>query len=98
MALRVERIPTLADNYQLTVDHPPIIVADPQAASKDLLLPLASTAAGLVFIVVNIADAPENIVVKDSTDTTTIATVAQTESVVLVCDGVSWYGLVGANT
>lgn len=80
-----------ADNYVVTVDHPTYMSLDANGAAKDVLLPLASTARNLVFIISNSSAAAFAIVVKDSTDTTTFVSIAQNGLALLVCDGVRWY-------
>lgn len=91
-------IETLGGQRALANDEPVLQVLDPGGAARDVLLPVETDSKGLVYIIVNAADAAENLVVKEDSDTTTIATVAQAESAILACDGVTWRSLVGGVT
>ena len=89
---------TLAGEYTLDVDSPTVQVLDPGGASRDVLLPAEADAENLIFVIFNAADASENLVVKEDSDTTTIVTIAQNEGAILHCNGTDWKGIVGANT
>lgn len=93
-------IATLAGTYTLTTLSTPMQVLDPGGGAKDVFLPDAAEMEGSVFLVINSADGAENLVVKsgDATSSTTISTVAQAESALVVSDGVSWHGLIGGQT
>lgn len=82
----------IADNYQLTANHGTLLLLDPNGGNKDVLLPAEASSEGLSFIILNIADAAENLVVKEDSDTTTILTVAQSGAGLFYCDGTTWYG------
>lgn len=84
---------TLAANKTLTITHEQIQYYDPGGASRNVLLPAEASSAGLFFIIVNTADAAENLTVKEDSDTTTIGIVARYESRVFVCDGTDWKSL-----
>lgn len=60
---------------------------DPAGAARDVTLPALES--GLVFHIVNSADAAENLVVKNAAGTT-IVTISQNESVILVSDASAW--------
>lgn len=59
-------------------------------ATEDLLLPPEAGSAGEVLFIVNTGG--EDIVVKEDSDTTTIATISTTECGLFTCDGTSWKG------
>ena len=90
-------IEAITDNYQLTVNHPTLLFLDPNGGAKDVLLPAEASSAGLTFLIVNDADASENLVVKEDSDTTTILTIGQGAAGILWCDGTDWHGF-GLNT
>lgn len=83
-----------ADNYQIDIDQPPVLWIDPNG-SKDVLLPAEANSKFAVFVIINTADAAENLTVKEDSDTTTITVVGQNEIGVYFCDGVSWRGFTG---
>lgn len=63
-------------------------------ATEDLLLPAEATSSGVVIDVYNTGG--ESIVVKEDSDTTTIATVATTKSARFACNGTTWFAILGA--
>ena len=67
---------------------------DPSGASRTVALPPEQE--GMLYMVVNTADAAEDLIVKEDSGTTTIATVAQNEMALLACDGTTWRGIVGS--
>lgn len=76
----------------LTVDktYPNIIKVDPGGANRDVTLDAESDAyEDLVRIIVNAADAAENLVCKDA-DGNTIATINQNEAALLVMKSNAW--------
>lgn len=89
---------TIADNFAITVKHPPLLILDPDGGAKDVLLPKEADSKGLVYVIVNGADAAEAITVKDDADAVTVGTLAQGKIGLFVCDGVNWYGLVDTDT
>jgi hypothetical protein len=70
---------------------------DPGGAHRDVTLPAEADATGYRYYIFNTANAAENLVVKDDGGST-ILTIAQNESGIVVCNGTVWKGLVGANT
>ena len=70
---------------------------DPGGSNRDVTLPAEADATGYRYYIFNTADNDENLVVKDDGGST-ILTVAQNESGLVVCNGTVWKGLVGANT
>lgn len=77
-------------DYPIGQNFPPLLYLDPNGGAKDVLLPAEAGAKDQVFIVVNTADAAENIVLKDDSDTTTIATLNQGDTCMVHCDGTQW--------
>ena len=82
------------NDQALNVNMPPVLLIDPAGGAKDILLPAEADSEGLMFFIVNTADASENLVVKEDSDTTTIGTVAQNTSGLFHCDGTTWRRLV----
>jgi len=88
----------VTDNYQLTVDHPLFMWLDPNGGNKDVRLPLATEngAEGLMFYIINDADAAENLVIKNSAETETVLTIGQGNIGILFNDGAGATGWIGA--
>ena len=91
------QVRTLAGNVTLVADSPTAQVMDPGGSARTVTLPAEADSEGLVFLIINSADAAEVITVEDD-GTTTQATIAQDEAALLFCDGTSWHSLVGPNT
>lgn len=66
---------------------------DPGGASRTVLLPAESD--GDWMIVINTADAAENLTFKDDSNTNTILVTGQNEIGFLFCDGTAWRGVTG---
>ncbi len=81
---------TLSGDLTVTVKHPMILKLDPGGAARDVTLEAEAGCPGRVRWIVNAADAAENLVVKDDSGVTTIATINQNESAVVYCDGTAW--------
>jgi len=87
---------TLAAAMTIDRDSPPMINLDPGGAGRNVTLPTEED--GLVFLINNIADAAEDITVKNPA-TTTIGTISQNEAGLAICAGGVWYlRLVGTTT
>lgn len=69
---------------------------DPGGATRELRLP--AEARGLTLVIVNTADAAEDLTVKEDSGTTTIGTISQNEMALLVCNGTTWFIGVGTTT
>ena len=69
-----------------------ILYVDPNSggATEDLLLPPEADADGLMLIINNTGG--EGIVVKDDSDTATIATIDTAQVAIVWCDGTAWGG------
>lgn len=89
-------IQTLAAGKTLDDEDAPLQVLDPGGAGRTILLPPEER--GLTFVIVNTADALEDLTVQEDSGTTTIGTVSQNEAALFVCDGTTWHALVGTNT
>lgn len=90
-------VDTLAGNINLDADSPTMQVLDPGGAGRTITLPAEADSDGLCFIIVNTADAPEDLTVNDDA-AGGVVTVSQNEMAVVVCDGAAWHGMVGGIT
>lgn len=77
----------LTGNLTLTDKSSQWLGLDPGGANRDVTLPQLED--GLVFYIVNNADAAENLVVKNAA-AATIATLNQNEAAWFACDGSAW--------
>lgn len=73
-------------------------VFDPGGTARTVTLPAEAAADDMILMIANEADAAEDITVKEDAGSTTIVTISQNERALLWCDGVTWYGFVGAKT
>ena len=92
-------VETLGANRVITVDEVNRyngFAFDP-AGARDLTLPATAECAGVVLFISNQADAAEVITIKYAAGTA-ICTPTQNEAAIVWCDGVTWYGLVGAQS
>ncbi len=86
---------TLAGNLVLGALSEPLQILDPGGASRNVDLPPEADSVDLMFIIVNIADAVENLVVRNDA-AATIATVdgsaggTANQTGIFHCDGVTW--------
>ena len=88
---------TLAANKTLTATSEIVQFLDPGGAGRDVTLPAEASSTGRLFIIVNTADAAEVLTVKNDNGDT-ICTPTQNEAAILVCNGTTWAGCVGANS
>jgi len=91
---------TLAGNRTITaleVQQYNAFAFDPGGAGRNVVLPAVASSAGLVLYIANTADAPEILTVQNA-GAATIVTPTQAEAAIVWCDGVSWFGLVGASS
>jgi len=70
---------------------------DPGGAARNVDLPAEETSEGVFLFISNQADAAEVITVRNDAGAT-IVTPTQAEAAMLWCDGVTWFGLVGASS
>ena len=85
---------TMSGNETLVKQSPPMMFLDP-AAARNLTLPAEANSDGLTFIIVNTANAAEDITVLDDA-AATVCVIGQNEMGMLVCDGATWRGMVTA--
>lgn len=78
---------TLAGNLTLTKRSSQFLRLDPGGSARDVTLPAAED--GLWFQVLNLADAAENLVVKDAAGNT-VVTISQNERATVRCEGTTW--------
>ena len=69
-----------------------ILYVDPGGNTETLLLPPEADMTGALLLIVNTADAAEDVTVKDDADNDTIVTVSQNEIGFCCCDGSTWRG------
>lgn len=63
---------------------------DPGGSNRDVTLEAVGVSSGMERLIVNIADAAENLVVKNAGGST-IGTINQNEEGTFYCDGSAWY-------
>jgi len=75
----------------LTVDdtYPSMLGLDPGGTHRDVTLDAEATADGMLRLIVNKANAAENLVIKDDAGAT-IATANQDEAALVHCNGTAW--------
>lgn len=87
----------LAAARTLTAEDAQFMAFDPDGAHRNVILPVEGESLGDWFAIRNDADAAENLVVRNSADDTTIATVAQGQWAWFVCDGTDWSAFLTSN-
>jgi hypothetical protein len=70
---------------------------DPGGAGRNVDLPAVASSAGVILMISNIADAAEILTIRNAA-AATIVTPTQNEACLVWCDGVRWYGFVGAQS
>ena len=90
-------VATLAGNLTVDKSFPPLLVLDPGGAARTVTLPAEADSEGLVFLIVNTADAAEALTIEDDA-AGSVGSIAQNEMGLAVCDGTAWHLMVGANT
>lgn len=81
---------TLSGNLTLDASYGTIFKLDPGGSSRDVLLPAEVDYRGCEVLIINAADAAENLVIKDDSGTTALVTINQNEAARLFCDGTTW--------
>lgn len=79
---------TASGNVTLTTDSAHVQRIDPGGSARDVTLPTG--AAGMWYLIVNTADAAENLVVKAAGGTPTVVTLNQNEAALVVHNGTAW--------
>ena len=79
----------LSANKTLSISDPKVQFLDPGGAGRDVTLPAEASSKGIIFWIVNTADAAEDLTVKDDGGTT-IGTVSQNQAKWFICDGNNW--------
>lgn len=82
---------TLAGAHTLDKKSATLQFIDPGGAARTITLPAEADSDGLVFIVMNTADALEILTIQDDTPAT-VVTPTQNEMAIVVCDGTTWRG------
>lgn len=80
---------TLSGTDTLTAQHRPIQRLDPGGSARNVDLPAEATSKDMWFLIVNAADAAENLTIRDD-GANTIATANQNEGALVWCDGTTW--------
>lgn len=89
-------IQTLTGATTLDRDMGFLAFLDPGGATRVVTLPTAEL--GLMFFIINTADAAEDLTIKNAA-ATTLGTISQNEGALIVCDGTNWYvTMVGTTT
>lgn len=91
---------TLSGNRTLTFDEIERYQAfafDPGGSGRTITLPAESASKGAYLFIANTASGAQVLTVQDD-GTNTIVTPTQAEAAFVWCDGVSWYGMVGASS
>lgn len=82
-------VETLTGNKTLAVSDKICQKLDPGGSARDVTLPAEAAGESLGYIITNAADGAENLVVKNDGGST-IVTISQNESAMVVCDGTTW--------
>jgi hypothetical protein len=84
----------LAGNHEITPQSAQFQLLDPGGSSRAVMLPAEGAAQGLFFVIKNMANAAEDLTVKNDNGDT-IDTLGRNVFGVFVCDGSSWTSAVG---
>lgn len=91
---------TLAGGRVITaveVERYQAMAFDPGGAGRNVDLPAEESSTGVLLMISNTADAAEVLTIRNDAGGT-IVTPTQNEAALVWCDGVRWYGLVGAQS
>lgn len=91
---------TLSGNRTIThdeIERYNAMAFDPGGGGRNVDLPPEEICAGVYLYISNIADAAEVLTIRDDAGAT-IVTPSQGEAAMVWCDGVRWYGMVGAQS
>lgn len=91
------KVQTLTGTYQVLDNDPDYLALDPGGAARNVDLPAATAANnGRMFVIVNTADAAEAITVRAFGGGSTIVTLAQFTSALVMNMGGTWRAVKGA--
>ena len=86
----------LSGQITVVVEHPPVLLLDPDGSPRDVLLPAEADSKGLLFYIFNTAGGqPEILSIKEDSDTIVILALDQNEVGLVHCDGTTWRGFSG---
>lgn len=88
----------LSATKTLVVDDPPVQLLDPNAATQKVLLPAEADSEGLMFLIGSLGDGTQDLLVKEDSDTTLIATITTASMGILFCDGTTWFAFAATAT
>ncbi len=83
----------LAGNITIGKEYPPVLILDPNNATRDVTLPAEADSEGLTFYILNDGAGSEILVIKDDGGST-IITLDFPDNGWVHCDGVKWRGIV----
>lgn len=81
---------TLSAARTLDANDAQFLGLDPGGAHRNVILPVEGASEGDWFVIRNDAGAAENLVLRNSADDATIATVGQGTWAMVVCNGTAW--------
>lgn len=88
---------TMTTDLTLTHDSAKFHFLDPGGSARTVTLPPEEESDGLMFVIANRADMAEVITIQNDASAT-VCTPTQNETAIVVCDGATWAGLVGADS
>ncbi len=83
----------LSGNKTITADYPPVLILDPNNATRTITLPAEAVSKGLMFFILNDGAGSEILVIKDDASST-IITLDFPDNGWVFCDGTTWRGIV----
>lgn len=83
---------TLAAGLTIQTGMSPWIALDPGGAGRTIIMPSESANKFVMQVISNEADAAEDLTIRNSANSATIATISQDEVGIFFCDGVAWRG------
>ena len=88
---------TLAGDLTIDGTYGTFVRLDPGGAHRDVTLPAEEGATGACYLIINAADAAENLVVKNDAGGT-VVTVGQNVTALLLCFGGTWTSIIKFTT
>ncbi len=83
----------LSDDIIIGKEYPPVLILDPNSATRDVTLPAEADSVGLTFYILNNGAGSEILIIKDDGGST-IITLDFPDNGWVHCDGVKWRGIV----